>query len=441
MIEQIKNFFLPRHNVAEIIKPAPKQDSWKAYAGDFPLPLRASKTDPDADDNILLPIVGEIIDASTTHLLGDGVDLDIQGDGQEAAQEWLDAFLKRSKIKTTVQKLALNAAVCGHGFVKLLVKDGVPDRFQVVNSAMMNVESDPRDTELALSYTISWETTDPKNKTVKHQEITKRDLNGFWNISEYESQGNGRMALVSSTDWPFEFAPIFDCQNLTNPTAYWGKSDCPRAAINQNESINTTLSMLARLLRNHSHPKSILTGLNSRKTDWISNEVLSLPEGVTATQLEMSADGAESLISLYKELSDALHTNTRTPLIASGKLENTGAMSGAALKILWMPLDAKTSEKRGHLGSMLENLCERALELAGFAGCDVTCVFPNTTPTNALEDRQVAQIDKTLGVSSETVLRGLGFDPTFEAEQVAEGTALLPPAPEIDPAPIGFRRP
>ena len=88
-------------------------DAWKAYKGDFPLPLKASKTDPDAQDNILIPIVGEIVDASTAHLLGDGVDLDVQGDGQEAAQTWLDDFLKRSKAHTTIQKLALNAAVFG----------------------------------------------------------------------------------------------------------------------------------------------------------------------------------------------------------------------------------------------------------------------------------------------------------------------------------------
>ena len=301
---------------------------------------------------------------------------------------------------------------------------------------MMNVETDPRDCETALSYTIAWETTDAKNKTTKHQEVTLRTLDGFWTIEEYESQGNGRLVLVSSTDWPFEFAPIFDCQNLTDPTQFWGKADCPPTAVAQNESINVTLSMLARLLRNHSHPKSIITGLNSRKTDWISNEVLSLPDGASAMQLEMNASGAESLLSLYKELRDELHTTTRTPIVASGRLENVGQLSGAALTILWKPLDAKTHEKRGHLSEMLEELCERALELAGFAGCNVEARFPTTTPTNALEDRQVAVIDKSLGVSSETILTNLGFDYAVEVAQNAGEQSVVAPSTTSELPPV-----
>jgi hypothetical protein len=419
VIDSVKQFF--RQDRAEVIAAKPRQDAWAAYQGEFARPLLASKTDPRGDDNILLPLIAQIVDTSTAALLGDGIKMDVQGDSDKAAQAFLDQFCTRSRLSTTVQKAALNGAVQGHAFVKVVIEGGRPARFQAINSANVSVATEDRDCECVLSYTVSWDSLSADGRrTDKHREVTRR--NGeTWVIEEYVSAGgSGRWQLVSVTDWPFAWAPIFDCPNLIDPTRFWGKPDATEAVIAQNQSINTTLSLLSRLLRNHANPKTILTGLNSRKIEWASDGAVSLPEGVSAEQLEMNASGAGALIELYRTLREALHTTSRTPEVASGKLENIGAISGTALQILFRPLTEKTAEKRNHLGAMLEDMAMHVLELGGFTGRTVKVVWPDTEPKSSLEERQVAQIDQQLQiVSKETLAKNLGYSWATEQEQMA----------------------
>jgi hypothetical protein len=422
IIDSVKNFF--RQDRATVLPNKSGIDPWSAYQGAFSKPLLSTRTDPQGQDNILLPLIAQIVDTSTAALLGDGIKLDVQGDGDEAAQAFLDQFAVRSRLSTTVQKAALNGAVQGHIFVKIVIENGFPHRFQAINSANVTAQTEDRDCECVLSYTVTWESpSQDGHRTDKHREITRRD-GDTWMIEEYISPGgSGRWNLVSSIAWPFSWAPIFDAPNLIDPTQFWGKPDATAAVIAQNQAINTTLSLLSRLLRNHANPKTIITGLNSRSVDWLLDGAVSLPEGVTADQLEMTASGAGALLELYKTLREALHTTSRTPEVASGKLENLGAISGTALSILFRPLTEKTAEKRLHLGAMLEELAMRVLELGGFPGRTVKVVWPDTTPKSQIEERQVGQIDQQLGVvSKETLAKSLGYNWETEQEQmVAEG--------------------
>jgi hypothetical protein len=432
ILDSVKSFF--RQGTATLIpaKHTRALDPWAAYQAQFPPVLTATKTDPHAQDNVVLPIISEIVNASTAHLLGDGPKIDVLGDGQEAAQEFLAGFLSRSKHQASLRKAALNGAVIGHVFLKLIVENGVPVRFQALNSAMVNVATDPRDCERAVSYIVAWESDNPAtHRTDKHREVTERIGAGWLITEEIQRSGSGKWEVVEQTEWPYEWSPVFDAQNLTNPLGYLGLADASDACVAQNQSINVVLSLLSRLLRNHASPKTILNGLNSRSMDWLTDGAVSLPEGVEVSQLQMGAEGAQGLLDLYKSLRAEIHSLSRTPEIASGKIENVGPISGAALQILYKPLESKTAEKRSHLGEMIEDMCERILELAGFAGCTVECVFPNTTPVNVLEQRQTAQADLQMGVASkETIAKAIGYDWEAEKEQMAgegtdAGTAIL----------------
>ncbi len=434
MLDTLKRFFLPRHNVAEIIKPTPRLDGWKAYAGDFPDPILATRTDPDNDDVIVIPLIAQIVDTSTANLLGEGVKLDVEGE-DSAAQTFLDLFLQRSRHHATIQKAALNGAVTGQTFIKMIVREGAPDRMQVVPSASVTVETDPRDSETATAFTVEWEAPNEKDKrkTDRHREVTYRFDADSWVIEESVLEGgSGHWRVVSTEAWPFAWPPIFDAQNLTNPLAYWGKPDATEAVIRQNQSINTVLSLCARLLRNHAHPKTFLTAMTGQHADFLIDSFISLPEGVTAEQISMDAAGAAALIELYGKLREALHTTSRTPEVASGKLESLGAISGTALSILFRPLTEKTNEKRLHLGELLADLVSKVLFLGGFGERIVNVVWDDTTPKSQTEERETAQADIAMGIASrKTISAKLGYDYDAEQDQIATET---PPEPVIAPS-------
>jgi hypothetical protein len=114
MIDRIKNFFLPRHNVAEIIKPTARLDGWKAYQGAFPDPIRATRTDPENDDVTVIPLIAQIVDTSVAHLFGRGRENRCRG--EDAAHRVSGPISTTFAASHRDPKGAMNAAVTGQPF-------------------------------------------------------------------------------------------------------------------------------------------------------------------------------------------------------------------------------------------------------------------------------------------------------------------------------------
>lgn len=438
--------FFKQGSVTPIQSRAQRLDALACYEGDFPSILTASKTDPKADDNVYLPLVGHIVDTSVAHEVGDGVGIKIEQAGaagsdddtesaadeaaEAAAQKWLDSWAKSARLQSKIRKAAQYGALYGHRYLRLVIDaKGQPVDVNVINPNTVTVTTDPRDIDRAMVYTITWAAADPvTGKEVDCKEITRRLDDGTWEITEWQRQsGAGQWQMTADPKaWPYAQPPIYDCQNLTDPHAYYGRPDVPPAAIAQNQSINIQLSLLSRLLRNHSNPKTIIKGLtpaknaNSGGIQWDASGAILLPDGAAVDQLEMQASGAMAALELVKTLRSELHVSTRTPEVASGKLDNVGPISGAALAILYKPLDEKTSEKRSNMTELLERLLADVMRYAGQGDWQISIVWPDTTPRSALEQRQVAQIDSQLGASKESILAGLGYDPAVEAERVQD---------------------
>ncbi len=442
----VQSFF--KQGSVEVISQTPRLDPLAAFEAQFPKPLLPSKTDPSGDDNIILPLVTHIAETSVAHELGDGIEIKVEftgagNDGETPAEEatnstadervqaWLDGWLKATRFPTKMRKATQFGTLYGHRYMKMVVgADGKPSDLCVVNPNSVQVVTDPRDIDRALSFTISWSATDPTtNREIQYQEITRRIVGGTtdtWEISEWQRQNGSQWQPIGEpVGWPYSQPPIYDCQNLTDPHSYAGRADISAAAIAQNQDVNVQLSLLSRLLRTHANPKPVIKGLSNRNDknggiQWDSSGALLLPEGAEVEQLEMQAGGAMAALELVKTLRAELHVTTRTPEVASGKLDNTGPMSGAALAILYKPLDEKTSEKRGNMGEMLERLLSDVLLYAGQGKWAISITWADTTPRDPLAQRQVAQIDKQLGASTETVLTGLGYDAALEKERSSE---------------------
>jgi len=108
-----------------------------------------------------------------------------------------------------------------------------------------------------------------------------------------------------------------------------------------------------------------------------------------------------------------------TPIVAGvirGKVGNL--TSAVALRLTLMGTLSKTERKRFTYGEGIKNICRMVLEILDRSGVYKTAVsdrivdviFPSPLPENMMEKLKEAQIKKELGVSSEQILKELGYD-------------------------------
>jgi hypothetical protein len=390
--------------------------AWDAYYGRFPKPLKVKSG--QADDNVLVNFVRVVVDKGVSFLFGQDVGFELDEAEKTAAEEWLAECWAATRKMTTLQKLALNGAICGHVFVKIVAGQPYP-RLVVLDPATVSVRWEPDDIEQVVSYRIQYPAVEPQTgKPIVVRQLVDRD-GQVWRITDQVSRTDSSAWITAGeATWPYPWPPVIDCQNLPAPNEYWGISDLEDDVLQLNHSINFVLSNLARIIRYHAHPKTWGKGFTASQLNIAVDETIVLPSpDAELRNLEMVSDLSSS-IALYERLREALHEVTRVPEVATGKLDRAGALSGVALQILYQPLLEKTETKRCTYGELLVELNRRLLALGGFGEENRTTLhWPELLPGDPLQERQVALIDQQLGVTQDTLLRRLGYDPDVEREK------------------------
>ncbi|TXH19474.1 MAG: phage portal protein [Hyphomicrobiaceae bacterium] len=390
---------------------------WRYYKG-FHRP--ALKVAPNqANDNVILNYSRRIVDKGMAFLFGGGVTFEIDSDVSERTpdEQYIDEVWGTPEQKQRgLIDLALNGAVSGTGCVRLyapVTAGGVP-RIVVLDSSMVDVVTNEDDIDDVRAYVITWRAGD----TWKRHRIDQQE-NGMWVVTEeFLSKGNV-WQLVQETPWPWQFPPVFMCQNLPDPNSIWGMSDLEEADIN--DAINFTASNINRILRFHSHPKTIGTGFNASKLQSTSiDQFWSIDEAnAKVYNLEMQSD----LASAYQYLQTLKETYAKTsgvPNLDPEKL-SVGQLSGFAMRILYSDLLDKTDVKRITYGALLADVNAALLEMAGRAsGIKVKNVWVDPLPTNVLEEANVLDIDRRNGLSEQTYLERRRYDAIREMKRNQE---------------------
>ncbi len=415
----------------EMIRTARFAQAWDAYYGRFPNALTVKKGQPD--DNVKPNFCRPIVDASVSFLFGREVHFSIP-EGEETnnytdAENWLQEVWRRNRKMSLLLKLALNGAVCGHAFLKILDEKPWP-RLIVIDPAYMTPVHDPDDIDQVVRYKIHFPALDPRTAKpiVKQQRIERNENGKSWQIVDEISRAPDHLGWdkVQEVTWPRDWPPVIDCQNLPAPNEYWGVSDLESDVIELNKELNFLLSNGNRIIRFHAHPKTWGRGFSADQLKIAVDDTVVLPnDRAELKNLEMQSD-LGSTLDFYRELRQALHEISRSPEVASGKVENIGQLSGLAIQILYGPLVAKTETKRVLYGEMLAELNRRLSELGGFGNDVITTItWPEVLPSDAKTQREIALIDQQLGASSDTLLRKLGYDPDNESAQKAAETESL----------------
>ncbi len=398
--------------------------AWDNYYGRMSDTIKVKPGQPD--DNVKINFNRLIVDKGVSFLFGHKVEFDIGGDQgetqpDEAAEEWLDQVWEANRKDTLLHKLALNGGVCGTAFLKIQLRPGDVPRLVLVDPETVQVTTAPDDVERIERFVIAYTSQDLNGDPVMVRQTVTR--NGqTWLIVDEIGNPKAPMNMWRETGrsvWPYAFPPIFCCQNLPAPSEFWGVSDLEDDVTGLVRAISFSASNTQRVIRYHGHPKTVASGITASELRMGVDETVILPNpDAKVYNLEMQSDLTAS-ISFYKELKSALHETSHVPEVATGKVESTGGLSGVALEILYQPILERTHVKQLMYGDMLKELCAALLEIGGYPGQTIELIWPEVLPRDPLAERQAALIDQQLGVSNDTLMTKLGYDPETEAQKKA----------------------
>lgn len=417
--------------------------AWEAYKGDLPDALKVDLGQPN--DNVKLSKARVIVDTSVAYLFGQDVQFELDDTAETPAETWLDACWDANRKMTALLKLGINGAVCGHAFLKILRADPMVSlypRLIVLDPANVAVTWDSEDVERAIEYRIQWKAIDEKTRKPVNKRQVVTQTGNVWLIRDYINQPGimgSRWMLTNKETWPYSWSPILDCQNIIVPNEYYGEPDIPEDVINLNQSINFNYSNAARIIKFQAHQRTWGRGFRDDEIALGPGQIMIIDSETGMVDVLPPVTDMSGVDTFGQRLADAIHEASRTPAITTGKLENTGELSGVALQILYGPLIQKTETKRRTYGEMLVETCRRLLELGGFGPDNrPSIVWPEITPVDMQSERQALTVDASLGVVSKSTLAAkLGYD--WEAEQehmTAEtgeaDTSTLPTKEEAD---------
>jgi hypothetical protein len=394
---------------------------WDYYRGKHRRPL-VSKTNPDQpDDNVILNHSKRIVNQGVQFLFGQPVQFEIDGEDERTdAETYIDSAWGSAEQKTMLlQGIAVNGAVCGTAFVRLYEPEaGDLPRIQNLDPTQVDVITQDDDIDMIMAYHIVWKSGDDW----KRHRIDLQETGNAWVISEEIAFRNDNVwKLVDEYLWPYEFAPIAHCQNMSLPNAVWGISDLEDADLN--DAINNTASNVNRILRYHAHPKTIGTGFQASLMQNTSvDQFWTIPsENARVYNLEMQSE-LQAAYEYLAELKQTFSKVTGVPELDPATV-NVGALSGFALRILYGDLLQKTNAKRNTYGAMLSDINMRLLQLGGYGDERVNNVWADPLPENETEEAATLTTDRQNGLSLETYLERRGYDAEREQERIADEAA------------------
>lgn len=394
------------------------QAAWDAYYGRFQKPLKIVH---GIDDNVLVNRIRPIADIAVAGLFGKEVAIKVGDKDKKSAQKALDAIWKKNRKMSFFQKLGLNGAICGHAYVKIIPEQPYP-RLIALDPGTVDVWTDPNDMDTVNAYTISYTTESGPSgeQPMQRRQLISRTPTSWQIVDQKKDPGADASTWQQDGEikaWPYTFAPIRDCQNITAPNQYYGLPDITQDLIQINRDINYILSNMARIIRFHGAPKTVGKGFKADQLRIAVDGTVVLPELQADIKiLEMQSD-LHGAMSIVEKLEAAMEILARIPAIALAAIKDLprGTVSGVAVELLLQPIIQKTEAKQRNYEALLVDLCMCLLEMAGMSAGEINITWPEILPDDQLANAQYAAQLLAIGISKHTVFEQLGF--TYDEEQ------------------------
>src|SRR5581483_2196387 len=127
----------------------------KAYDGEFDPPLR--KMPDQADDNVIANRCQIVVDRGVDFLFGDEIEINAEEGAPPEAQALIDTVWGRKEARIPLlQKLAMNGAMAGQAFLRIVPEPDNTFRLVVVDPATVFVKTAPQDCETVELFCIQY---------------------------------------------------------------------------------------------------------------------------------------------------------------------------------------------------------------------------------------------------------------------------------------------
>ena len=230
--------------------------------------------------------------------------------------------------------------------------------------------------------------------------------------------------LVAEGELPWGFLPVVHIQNIAQPYYYEGLSDV-ESLIPLQDELNTRLSDRASRITFQSFKMYLGKGIEGFEDKPVSPGRMWYTDNPEATIEEFGGDAATPSEDMHiAEIREAMDKASGvTPLVAGVLKSKLGNLTSAvALKLTLMGMLSKTERKKFTYSEGLKKICKMVLDILdkaniyriGRADREIDIIFPSPLPENMMERLREAQIKKELGVSTEQVLRELGYETAMQ---------------------------
>jgi hypothetical protein len=406
--------------------------AWDYYNGDHKPPLKIQAD--GYDDNVILNDIEIFAEKLETLLIGDGLEFDAGSDDEktEADEDIMDLW-DQNRAEILHANLALSGVLEGHIAVRLIPDNDLPwPKLQAIKQAHFAAFWDPFDLTKVIWYRLQ-----AAGRRIDYVlgrvdgEAVDQDT-PIWTELTYVSRGvemdvlglsksAEKWELVSTEEWPYEFPPIVDWQNLPNPNWYYGKADAT-GAIRLNDNINFIMSNLNRIVKYFAHPRTVGTGFTA--ADLVATAVGGLwtVENAEATiqNLEMETDAA-----LSRWLADIISQT----LWQSGGLvdpqtmkDQIGQLTNFGLRVMFSDAIGRINKKRRLYGEGLDEIMNRSFILAGKTPPDsITIIWPDVIPEDSETEVNTltAEYDRGL-ISKQTYRDRRKYNHEMEEDRIAD---------------------
>jgi hypothetical protein len=225
--------------------------------------------------------------------------------------------------------------------------------------------------------------------------------------------------LIAEGVLPWGFLPVVHIQNIAQPYYYEGLSDVEPLIPLQDE-LNTRLSDRASRITFQSFKMYLGKGIEGFEDKPVSPGRMWYTDNPEATIEEFGGDNPTPSEGLHiAEIREALDKASGVTPVVAGVIKNKlgNLTSAVALRLTLMGMLSKNDRKKFTYSEGLKEICRMALAILDKANIyrtsdadrEVDIVFPSPLPENVMEKLKEAQLKKELGVTTEQVLRELGY--------------------------------
>lgn len=427
----------PQYEITEDDKKRQKliAAAWKAYDGELDPPLQ--KTPEGLDPNVMTNQCVGVVDRGVDFLFGLELEISVEEGAPAEAQKILDKIWGRKERRIPLlQKLAVNGAMTGQAFLRIVPERNKTFRLIVVDPSTVFVQTAPQDCETVLLYCIEYCTNQKVNgspRQVYYREEIARidpdqdgddgdpfaDVDASWSIQHWTRVGDRGPWTPAGEPilWPYSFPPLFSCQNLPRPNSPWGKPDITPDVIGVNQALNTEQSCINLDIILYGQPILYATGTGEQIIDIKPGKIIGLPLSESKIVAVPIASDIANGLKFAADLRSSIDEQTGVPGVATGRIADMprGNLSGIAIELLFMALLKKTDKKRCTYGELIIDVSKALLVLNGISGdIDIALAWQSPLPHRDLQSAQAAVMMQQLDISNTTLQRELGYDPEEE---------------------------